>query len=148
MKQPKLPFSQRHGAVISLLLIIISFVGCIAVAVADEAREQALCVTDKEMASSIQFVRITSHDSYEQYKAKVSKWSKPGKAVGYAQTPEQIAIKDKFWRKNIVMAELIYTYFPVGWSPEYVGNQVLAACQYKFEIKRRQRKDDVQKFDV
>lgn len=114
---------------------------------ADEAREQALCVTDKTMAESIQQVRITSHDSFEVYKTKVSKWSKPGKPLGYAVTPDQIAEKDKFWQKNLAMAALVYEFYPVGYSPEYVGNQILVVCQWKFHVNRLQ-KESAQKFEL
>lgn len=112
----------------------------------DEARQQALCVTQKQMAESIQFVRITTHDDLATYSANVAKWSKPGEPQGHAQTPEQIAIKDQFWQNNLKLAVKVYQ-LPVGWSPEYVGNYMLRICQWEFQINRL-REEGVQKFDV
>lgn len=124
---------------------------CLAVVVppvfADVAREQALCVTDKTMAESIQHARIATHDSLSLYKKIVLTRSKPGKPLGNAITPEQIAEKDAFWRKNIDMAEIVYEFYSISLAPEYVGNQILIMCQWQFEMNAR-KKDEVQKFEL
>jgi hypothetical protein len=112
----------------------------------DVAREQALCVTDKEIAQSIQFVRITTRDDLDTYTANVVKWSKPGEPMGHAQTPDQITIKDHFWQRNLAMAVMVYE-LPIGWSPEYVGNYMLKMCQWKFEIRRWQD-EKTQKYEL
>lgn len=137
---------KQWGAVITVSI----FIACISVlsgaVMADNRKEQATCIKDKFITQSVQFVRITTHDDWETYKANVVKWSKPGEAMGKAKTKEQIAIKDAFWRRNLYLAELVYS-LPVGWSPEYVGNYFLGLCQWKFELNK-QRENSVQKFDV
>lgn len=137
----------KEAAYTLFAIRILSLAVVVQPVIADEAREQALCVTDKTMAESIQQVRITSHDSFEVYKAKVSRWSKPGEPLGHAVTKAQIAVKDKFWQKNLKMAEIVYQFYPAGYSPEYVGNQVLAMCQWKFHVQRLQ-KESAQKFEL
>ena len=117
------------------------------IATADEAAEQAICVTDKRIAESIQFVRITSHDDFDTYKKKIIAWSKPGQPMGEAVSDYQIAIKDGFWLKNLRIAEIIYQFYPVGYAPEYVGTQILIACQWKF-AKQPLIKNDVQEFSL
>lgn len=137
---------KQWAAVITLITFILAITVLSGAAIADNRKEQATCVKDKLITQSVQFVRITTHDDWETYKANVVKWSKPGQAMGEAKTEQQIAIKDAFWKRNLYLAELVYS-LPVGWSPEYVGNYFLGLCQWKFEL-RRQKENSVQKYDV
>lgn len=120
------------------LIYLIAFLVLVLIAFAASADEdQALCVTEMRMAESIQFVRITSHDDFATYKQKVGKWSKPGKSLGYEMNPDEIAVKDAFWQKNIEMADFIYRFYPVGFAPDYVGKQILILCTMKSEVRRK-----------
>lgn len=140
----------KQWAAVFVTLLILLWIALIALvskpANANEAKEQALCVTEKFMAQSIQIFRISQRPTLAEYQEEIEKRANFGKPTGQAKTPEQIAIKDKFWRKNIKMAAKVYE-LPVGWSPEYVGNFMLKVCQWEFQINRL-REEGVQKYDV
>lgn len=117
------------------LLVLVGLLSAAFLANADE--DQAVCVTEMRMAESIQFVRITSHDDFATYKQKVGKWSNPGRSLGYEMNPDEIAVKDAFWKKNLELADFIYRFYPVGFAPDYVGKQILILCTMKAEVRRR-----------
>lgn len=102
----------------------------------DNSIIQQICKSDQMMAESIQFYRILNRPTWEEYQAEIKDRYKKGEPLGEAVTQDQIIIKDRFYERNLEMAEIIFdedNRFPIGWSPEVVGKVFLEICMIEFE---------------